>query len=186
MSYTLTEIDYRKHNSNVSLCHTLSQKQTIENTIIVSVYVILSQKQTIKIHQQTQLCQIFTDVRNRLQKTQYKMQQCQFMSINLTEIDQKTQQQCQFMSYTFTGIDYKTQQQWQFMSYTFTEIDQKTQQQCQFMSCNLTEIDYRKHNNSVSLCHTLSQKQIIKIHQLTQLMSNFHRNRLENKKYVQG
>ena len=65
MSYTFTEIDYRKHNSSDSLCHTLSQKQIIENTIVMSVYVIQSH-------------------RNRLQKTQ---QQCQFMSCNLTEIN---------------------------------------------------------------------------------------------------
>ena len=61
MSYTFTEIDYRKHNNSVSLCHTFTeidykntladsvmsnfhrrQKQTIENTIqnvVVSVYV---------------------------------------------------------------------------------------------------------------------------------------------------
>ena len=105
MSCNLTEIDYRKHNSSDSLCHTLSQKQIIENTIVMSVYVIQSH-------------------RNRLQKTQ---------------------------------------------------------QQCQFMSCNLTEIDYRKHNSSVSLCQSISQKQIIENTIVVSVyVINFHRNRLEN------
>ena len=146
MSYTFTEIDYRKHNSSDSLCHTLSQKQTRKHNSSVSLCHAISQKQTIE---NTIVVSVYVNQshRNRLENT---------IVVSV------------------------------YVNQTHRNRLQKTQQQCQFMSCNLTKIDYRKHNSSVSLCHTLSQKQIIKIHQLTQLMSNFHRNRLENKKYVQG